>query len=634
MRWRAFVLLMAWPTQAAQVWSVRVEEPTGLYRRTGEVVAVPIGQVGGRTAGFTVADAAGRELPWQVSSGELLFPVSLMPGELPVYRVACCDDKPAPRFQNPIVLRRIGMRRVEFGNAQFRAIIDLGEAAFVEVYSLRTGPQRMLNLVETTPEGPDALKGDVHETTPAAATFSPAPVAGVDGPNAGWTTLGGKGAFSGVELLESGSLRGRLRLTRAGESWEITWTASSAWFRWRASRGFRFASISASPYLPFDRCVSGSEYTGPNGPGEEESEPAQIGPRDWTTLPGGHMVYYQRAEDYGALGIAALDGELRWRGAGSRRFIAEKPGGESEIAITFPAWAAADTAIEARREYRMLHQPVLLQVSPAGADHLDVTTPAARELNVEVRHAAAAPFRRNELSLDGAWALAFAEKGAGPPKSGWRTVQVPGTAHTQWLEPAQIYTHAAEWISGKEWWYRRRFHIPESFRGQRLRLQFDATDYYADAYVNGVSIGRHEGYIDPYEYDVTEQARAGEDNEIVVRVWTPVSYYWRHRPYTIKGAYGAVDQKPDDITAVGITRSVRLVASTGAVIRDVAVDTRLVDDGATVEVGLQAELPSDESSPGYTWAVTLTPRNFTSDERYQVRAPADGGPARLAIAVD
>ena len=115
---------------------------------------------------------------------------------------------------------------------------------------------------------------------------------GVDGPNSGWTTLGGKGAFSGVELLESGSLRGRLRLTRAGESWEITWTASSAWFRWRASRGFRFASISASPYLPFDRCVSGSEYTGPNGPGEEESEPAQIGPRDWTTLPGGHMVYY------------------------------------------------------------------------------------------------------------------------------------------------------------------------------------------------------------------------------------------------------------------------------------------------------------------------------------------------------
>ena len=157
MRWFALITLLAASTQAAQVWTVRVEEPTGLYRRSGEVVAVPVGQVGGRTAGFTVVDAAGRELPWQVSSDQLLFPVSLMPGELPLYRVACCDGEAAPRFQNPIVLRRIGMRRVEFGNERFRAIIDLGEAAFVEVYSLRTGPQRMLNLVETTPEGADAL---------------------------------------------------------------------------------------------------------------------------------------------------------------------------------------------------------------------------------------------------------------------------------------------------------------------------------------------------------------------------------------------------------------------------------------------------------------------------------------------
>jgi hypothetical protein len=65
-----------------------------------------------------------------------------------------------------------------------------------------------------------------------------------------------------------------------------------------------------------------------------------------------------------------------------------------------------------------------------------------------------------------------------------------------------------------------------------------------------------------------------------VRIWTPVTYYWRHRPYYVKGSYGNVDQKPDDITALGITRSVRLVAGTAARIRDVAVNTRLVDKGA------------------------------------------------------
>jgi beta-mannosidase len=277
---------------------------------------------------------------------------------------------------------------------------------------------------------------------------------------------------------------------------------------------------------------------------------------------------------------------------------------------------------------------VLVQVEASPEGRVDVRTPAAREPEVEVRQSAATPFRREELSLDGAWEMAFAEKGQGPPVSGWRTVRVPGTAHTQWLDAAKIYSHDAEWISSKEWWYKRTFTVPANFGGKRVRLQFDATDYYADTYVNGVSVGRHEGYIDPYEYDITAQARVGETNEIMVRVWTPVSYYWRHRPYTVKGAYGAVDQKPDDITALGITRPVRIVANDGGVIRDVAVDTALEGERANVAVDLRAELPAGAEQPGYVWELTLSPRNFASSERYQVRSPAGEDVSHLVIAVE
>jgi beta-mannosidase len=633
MRLSCLLLLAVIASPAAQVWTVRVEEPTGLYRRTGEVIAIPLDKVGGRSEGFTVADPAGRELPWQTANGQLLFPVSLMPGELPVYRVSCCDATQAPRFQNSIVLRRLGMRRVEFGNSVFRAIIDIGVPAFVEVYSLRAGPQRMLNLVETTPEGPGALKGDVHETSPEAATFSPPPVPGVDGPNSGWTTLGGTGPFTNVELLETGPLRGRVRLTRDGEAWDISWTANSAWFAWKAKRGFRFTSISGSPYEPFNRCVGGSEYDGPDGPGDQEPQPHDIALHDWSTLPGGHMVYYQREENYGALGIVALDGDLRWRGTGTRRVIGERSAGDTEIAVSFPAWSGAETMVEARKENRLIREPVLVHVSAASEGHVNLAAPSAREPAVDRGARAASRFRLEAISLDGEWQLAFAAKGEGPPQSGWRTVNVPGTAHTQWLKPDQIYSHAAEWVSYKEWWYKRKFRVPEKFRGKRLRLQFEATDYYADTYINGVYAGHHEGYIDPYGYDITALAPAGTDDEILVRVWTPVTYYWRHRPYTIKGAYGAVDQKPDDITATGITRSVRIVASTDAVIRDLAVDTRLDDGRAEVAVQLQAELPEGEASR-YTWELTLAPRNFNSSERYQARAPAGANPSRVTIPID
>ncbi len=109
-----FVVLLTCIAQA-QVWVVRVEEPTGLYRRTGEVVAVPLERLGGRRAGFTVTDPQGREVPHQVSASVLLFPVSIMPGELPEYTVTCCTGA-GGRFRNSIVARRIGTHRVEFGN--------------------------------------------------------------------------------------------------------------------------------------------------------------------------------------------------------------------------------------------------------------------------------------------------------------------------------------------------------------------------------------------------------------------------------------------------------------------------------------------------------------------------------------
>ncbi|MEJ5368532.1 MAG: sugar-binding domain-containing protein [Bryobacteraceae bacterium] len=612
---RAIVLAAVFVCAACgEEWRVRVEEPTGLYRRTDEVVAIPLGKFAPHGKGFTVLDPQGKEVPHQVAAGELLFPVSVMPGELPEYRVRCCRED-SGEFPNPIVARRTGMRRVEFGNGVFRAVIDTGAAAIVEAYTLRADEYKRLNLVELTPEERKALEGDIHEDTSQAAQVIPPAVPGVEGPNTGWTSLGGSGAFAGVEILESGPLRGRIRLSREGEAWEIVWHAGSAAFRWRAGKGFRFASVSASPYLPFDRCADGSEYRWPTGPGGGEPPFSRVGPRAWKKLPGGHMVYWQKAENYGALGIVTLDENLDWKGACSRRFVAEKGGGDAEIAVTFPQWRGGETVLEARREFRMLTQPALAVVTPsetAGATGAE----ARRAPQAIIRAAEASPFEPAAVSLDGEWELMWAEKGLGPPKEGWRNVRVPGTVHVQWLPADQIYTRAAEWISRKEWWYRRDFEAPRAYSGKRIFLQFDATDYYADVYLNGRWLARHEGYIDPWEVEIPPGVLREGRNQLAVRVWTPVHYYWKHRPYTVKGSYGAVDQKPDDITALGITRSVRLRAYGEARVTEVAVNTRLKEGGAEVEV----ELEADGETEGLEWELTLKPANFEG-QPLQVRSP-------------
>jgi beta-mannosidase len=595
MRHNWIALVACLPLGAAQTWNVQFEEPTGIYRRYDEVVSAPLAKFSGKTQGFRVVDPQGRELPWQASDGALLFPASVIPGDLPVYHVTCCEK--TGEFSNQIVLRNVGMRRIELGNSRFRVLIDSGAGAIVEAYSMTAGPQRILNLVETTPDAPWK--------------------------NIGWSSVPEPGGFTKVDLLETGPLRGRLRLSNDKFTWEFRWTAGSGALNWRVQQsgaaapvGFQFASVSASPYLPFDRFVDGGEYEWPQG--DEGGEPPhhEIGPRNWKKLPGGSAVYYQRVQDYGALGFVALDQDLDWKDIGTRHILVEKFGSASEIALTFPRWAGDNTVLEARRENRILRQPLLVRVSDPLESGVSIVRAAARkaECRVEAAAGSPAPFEADSISLDGDWELAHGEKGAGP-QSDWVHVTVPGTVHTQILPPPKFYTHEADWISYQEWWYRKTFRVPASFEHRHVRLQFDATDYYADAYLNGTYLGRHEGYIDPYEYDVSKQLKAGDANVLTVRVWTPVSYYWRHRPYTVKGSYGAVDQKPDDITPLGITRPVRVLASAQSIIRDVAVNTRLAEPGAEVEVDLSADQPKETTE----WELTLAPRNFQSSEGYRLR---------------
>ncbi len=600
-----FVLLSA--AALAQTVSVRVEEPTGLYRRMNEVVSV---RLPANASPHTVTAPDGRTLVWQYTPEGLLFPASLIPGELPVYRIET-NTNPIVKIHwatNEIRVKKIGLNRVELGNSRFRVIVDLHAAAIVEAYNLTSETHHTLNLVETTPENPDSLKNDIH-----TASDIPPAVPGVSGENLGWTSLGATGPLTGVEFLEMGPLRARVRLSRPDETWEFTWTAQSPALLWKARRGFAFLSVSASPYLPFDRCVSGDEYHWPLGPEHIDPPDSGIAPRPaWAKLPGGNAVYYNHSENYGALGLVALDAELNWTGIGSRRFRAQRgDANETTIALTFPEWDGPRTALNARRENAILRHPLLVTPAP-GAPPPPVSVPRAS-------------LKPESLSLDGDWQLAT-------PGRAPITVRVPGSVHTQ-IYPAdpfstplpKYFTHEADWISTKIWTYSKTFSIPTSFASHRLRLQFDATDYYADTYFNGHYLGRHEGYIDPYEYDVTAFAKPGASNEIRVRLWTPVSYYWRHRPYYVKGSYGAVDQKPDDITAEGITRSVRLLASAEANIADVSIDTRLLDDaGSRAEVEVNLETAGDPD--GCSWQLSLHPRNFSSAATQTITAPASIGP--------
>ena len=67
-------------------------------------------------------------------------------------------------------------------------------------------------------------------------------------------------------------------------------------------------------------------------------------------------------------------------------------------------------------------------------------------------------------------------------------------------------------------WYRRKVTVPETFAGKRIWLRFGAVDWDARVWVNGKPLGRHQGGYAPFEFDVSDSARPGEELTIVVRV--------------------------------------------------------------------------------------------------------------------
>ena len=64
-------------------------------------------------------------------------------------------------------------------------------------------------------------------------------------------------------------------------------------------------------------------------------------------------------------------------------------------------------------------------------------------------------------------------------------------------------------------WYRRKVELTEEAVGGRMLLHFGAVDYKCEAWVNGISVGVHEGGYSSFTFEITDAVKCGE-NVIVI----------------------------------------------------------------------------------------------------------------------
>ncbi|MCX6344461.1 MAG: hypothetical protein NT018_05225 [Armatimonadetes bacterium] len=87
-------------------------------------------------------------------------------------------------------------------------------------------------------------------------------------------------------------------------------------------------------------------------------------------------------------------------------------------------------------------------------------------------------------------------------------------------------------------WYRRTFTVPSAWAGKKIMLNFGAVDWEAQIYVNGTSVGTHQGGYDPFSYDITSYLTPSGAQEIIVRVYDPTDSGGQPRGKQVNGPGG------------------------------------------------------------------------------------------------
>ncbi len=121
------------------------------------------------------------------------------------------------------------------------------------------------------------------------------------------------------------------------------------------------------------------------------------------------------------------------------------------------------------------------------------------------------------VSLDGIWSIAIDAANVGREQKwflGSRSDSISTRVPSIIQEAFPAYHGVV--------WYWRTFEPPaQTYPYVRYLLRFNAVDYLADVWLNGVYLGTHEGGETPFVLDATSSVQPGKSNSLAVRVLNP-----------------------------------------------------------------------------------------------------------------
>ncbi|MCC5939469.1 MAG: beta-galactosidase [Lunatimonas sp.] len=140
--------------------------------------------------------------------------------------------------------------------------------------------------------------------------------------------------------------------------------------------------------------------------------------------------------------------------------------------------------------------------------------------------------RANWQTLNGLWSYAILAKGSPRPATHEGNILVPFAVESA------LSGVGREVGTEQELWYRKIVQTAKPRRNERLLLHFGAVDWETEVFVNGTSVGLHQGGFDPFYFDITDYLTSGRSQTIDVRVWDPTDDGPQPRGKQVKSPHG------------------------------------------------------------------------------------------------
>jgi beta-galactosidase len=158
--------------------------------------------------------------------------------------------------------------------------------------------------------------------------------------------------------------------------------------------------------------------------------------------------------------------------------------------------------------------------------------------NAQSRSEAVAPRIRGSFDLG--WKFSRGDfPGAQMPEfsdSGWRALDLPHDWSIEGpFDEKESSSFCGAYLPTGIGWYRKRFHLPDSYKDKKLTIEFDGVYQNSEVWINGQWLGKRPyGYV-PFFYDFTPYISFGKEN--VVAVKADNSHQTNCRWYSGSGIY-------------------------------------------------------------------------------------------------